>query len=397
MLLPLYVLQLGGSVIDVGNVAAVGNAALIPGSLIWGRVADFYGARRMILVVSFAGLTGIFVLMYLANSLIAVLLLYAVFSFLIAAIAPVVNLLVMETFTKQMWSRMFARTSFFITVGLVLGTFPGIFWTRQLDLPLRSYLILCIALSIPSVILAIKLIPEPRITFERSILPTSPGSMLLRLLSVPLLFVKFPTASDFNSFWKLIRGGIDRELPLLYTVMFLFFTSASMFFTQYPALLKQRGISDDEVFLSFFYVFLVNAVSFPIAGKLAQVGKETKVSTAAMALRIAAILLASAIAYFADGPLLPATFVIFTLMSISFTFSNTANSTLFFNTLGAEKQGELLGVYSALTGVGLFLGSLASGYVSFGYGFGANFVLAALLLSIGLFTFTRFARMLKTS
>ena len=396
VLLPLYVLQLGGSVIDIGNIAAVGNLALIPGSLTWGRVADLYGVRRTILVASFSGLIIVFVIMYLANTLIAMLVLYALFAFLSAAIAPTVNLLLMETFPKQMWSRMFARASSFITTGLMLGTLPGIFWTTRLALPLRSYLILCIALSIPAVILAIKLVPEPRITFERGIIPTSPLSVLLRLLSVPLLFVKIPSASDFRSFWKLIRG-VNKELPLLYAVMFLFFTSASMVFTQYPALLKQRGLSEDEVFLSFFYLFFVNAVSFLIAGKISQAAKETTVSTVAMSLRIAGILFASAVSYLTGGPLLLATFVIFTILSISFTFSNTANSSLLFKALGVEKQGELLGVYSALTGVGLFLGSLASGYISFTLGFAANFLFASFLVMIGLFAFSRFARTVISS
>lgn len=397
VLLPLYVLQLGGSVIDIGNIAAVGNLALIPGSLTWGRVADFYGVRRTILIASFSGLSIVFVIMYLTNTLIAILVLYAVFAFLTAAIVPIVNLLLMETFPKQMWSRMFARASSFITTGLMLGTLPGIFWTTRLGLPLRSYLILCIALSIPAVILAIKLVPEPRITFERGIIPTSPLSVLLRLLSVPLIFVKIPSASDFRSFWKLIRGGLNKELPLLYAVMFLFFTSGSMVFTQYPALLKQRGLSEDEVFLSFFYLFLVNAVSFLIAGKISQAAKETTVSTVAMSLRIAGILSASAVSYLTGGPLLLATFAIFTILSISFTFSNTANSSLLFKALGVEKQGELLGVYSAFTGVGLFLGSLASGYVSFTLGFAANFLFASFLVMIGLFAFSRFARTVISS
>jgi predicted MFS family arabinose efflux permease len=58
----------------------------------------------------------------------------------------------------------------------------------------------------------------------------------------------------------------------------------------------------------------------------------------------------------------------------------TSSSILLFRSLPAGKQGELLGLYSALTGIAAFAGAFASGYLSLHFGYGVTFSMATLLV-----------------
>jgi predicted MFS family arabinose efflux permease len=68
------------------------------------------------------------------------------------------------------------------------------------------------------------------------------------------------------------------------------------------------------------------------------------------------------------------------LIGAAFAFYNTSSSVLLFRSLAAGKQGELLGIYSALTGIAAFVGAIISGYLSYHFGYGATFIIAILLL-----------------
>jgi len=66
---------------------------------------------------------------------------------------------------------------------------------------------------------------------------------------------------------------------------------------------------------------------------------------------------------------------------LAYSIYSTSSNTMIFYTLGAKKQGSMLGVYTALVGVGTMIGSFVSGYASFYFGFLATFVLAAVCLA----------------
>jgi MFS family permease len=59
---------------------------------------------------------------------------------------------------------------------------------------------------------------------------------------------------------------------------------------------------------------------------------------------------------------------------------NTSSSILLFRSLPPGKQGELLGLYSALTGIAAFAGAIASGYLSLQFGYGVTFSMATVLV-----------------
>lgn len=391
-MVPLYIVSpsIGGTVIDVGSAASAFNLALIPGALFWGRVTDILGRRRLIVLLSYLAMAILLGTMYFTQTLSQLVLVYAAFGFASVGPNPAVSLLLMETTPKPRWSKMFARLSSISMVGLMLGSLPGALWTYFFDL--KTYFLLCFVFTFLSLVTAYLWVPEPIITLERKVLAHLPESLAHRLLTLPMIFLKIPDLSDFRRFGRIIKGLTD-ELPLLYFSMFFFFTSASVFFTSYTPFLVSGGISNNEVFLAYFFIFLVNAIAFIIAGRTVSRFGEGRTALLAIAIRALAMLTGSVIALsLKEASLLIATLVLFVIVGSSFTFANTAVSTLIFRTLRAERQGELLGVYSALTGAGLFVGAYVSGFVSFHYGYPFTFAGAAALLGLALAIFRTFVR-----
>jgi predicted MFS family arabinose efflux permease len=60
-----------------------------------------------------------------------------------------------------------------------------------------------------------------------------------------------------------------------------------------------------------------------------------------------------------------------------------ASNVMVFDTLGADKQGSMLGVYSALVGLATMVGSLVSGFISYYAGYSTTFVVAGIFLAGG--------------
>lgn len=390
-LIPLFILSLDGTVIDVGLATSAFNLALIPGALIWGRLIDLFQRRRAFILYPSLAEGLILLAFYFTNGLGETTALYFLFGFVFVALAPAVNMLLMETAPKQFWPTAFAKFSTIMTVGLMLGTIPGAVWTQFF--PLRTYFLLAAAFALPSVILAFFLVREPPITLERETMLRTRASFMHRLThSPPFFFLKVPRPEDVKSFYSVLRTGLTQELPLVSIATFLFFLSASLLFTSYTPFLKDGGLNNRSIFLVNFLIFFTNAITFPVAGRMNTSYGEVRTAWFAYIIRLLGTLMAvvGAVAL-RDTALLLETALVFGLASASFTLWNTALNSIVFKIIGAGRRGELLGVYSAFVGLGLFTGSFFSGFISYSLGYVTTFAIALItcVLSMGVFGYFR--------
>lgn len=389
-LIPLFILSLDGTVIDVGLATSAFNLALIPGALIWGRLIDLFQRRRAFILYPSLAEGLILLAFYFTNGLVETTALYFLFGFVFVALAPAVNMLLMETAPKQFWHTAFAKSSTIMTVGLMLGTIPGAVWTQFF--PLRTYFLLAAAFAFPSVILALLLVREPPITLERETMLQTRASFVHRLTHSPPFFLKMPRPEDVKSFYSVLRTGLTQELPLISIATFLFFLSTSLFFTSYTPFLKDGGLNNRSIFLVNFLIFFTNAITFPVAGRMNTSYGEARTAWFAYIIRLLGTLMAvvGAVAL-RDTALLLETALVFGLASASFTLWNTALNSIVFKIIGAGRRGELLGVYSAFVGLGLFTGSFFSGFISYSLGYVTTFALALItgVLSMGVFGYFR--------
>ena len=67
-----------------------------------------------------------------------------------------------------------------------------------------------------------------------------------------------------------------------------------------------------------------------------------------------------------------------------FSLVNTPISTILYDSIDSNRRGEYLGIYSALTSIGVLIGSTISGYVSLQFSYATTFLAAGVLLMIGI-------------
>ena len=380
-LIQLYILELHGTVIDVGLAITLFNAVSIPAAVVWGYVTDRFQSRKTILVLSCVAISANLILLPVAKSISGAALIYALFSLVSSASATPANLLIMETQRKSHWASAFARFSMVSSVGTTLGLLLGIAWSSYLAI---SLLVLPLsALSLASAVLSVLMIKEPEVSFEREFIVLQRRSLQQRLLAIPLVFLRLPNLVDFKSVFKGLRSTLTRQLPLLYLSIFVFYVASGLFNTSFVPSLRAAGLSASEVFLIVMTANFAQTASFYFAGPYVEKRDLRKTAVAGLVVRLACYAGIGIIVGFTRGlSFLVGTLVLYPIAGgLAFAIYYTSSNTMIFNTLGAKNQGSRLGVYSALVGVATMVGSFVSGYFSFYFGFLATFILAAVCLA----------------
>jgi MFS family permease len=386
-LLPLYIISLGGTVIDVGNVASAYSLALIPSAILWGLAVDRKSERKPFVTYSYLGITVLLVAGFFVNEIGALLLLYVCYAVVSTAASPAVSLLLIESSPKRTLSMTYAKYSALTLIGTAVGAILGAFWTDFL--PLRGYFLLCASFSALSVILAAKYLAEPAFPLERKIVALTQDSLVTRLRAFSMTFISIPSLEDIRSFGKLMRSVFTRHLPLLFLSSFLFFSAAYLFFTAYTPFLKSRQLEDSGVFTVYSILFILEAAIFLITGRACSRFGERRVALFALYIRIVGFSagVATVLLSLSSSPLLYASMGVTAMTGTAYALYQTSSSVILFRSLPPGKQGELLGVYSALTGIAAFIGAIMAGYLSFHFGYWVTFSAATLLVVGCVFSF----------
>lgn len=381
-LLPLYIISLGGTVIDVGNIASAYSLALIPSSILWGIAVDRKSERRPFVIYSYLGITVLLAAGFLVAEIKTLLLLYVCYAVLSTAASPAVSLLLIESSPKKTLSMTFAKYSALTLAGTAAGAIPGTFWTNFL--PLRGYFLLCAGFSGLSVALAARYLIESPFPLERKIVALTQESLVVKLRAFSMIFINIPSLEDIKSFGKLMRSVFTRHLPLLFLSFFLFFSAANLFFTAYTPFLKSRQLEDSGVFTVYSILFILEAAVFLITGRACGRFGERRVALSALYIRIVGFAagVATALVALRGSPLLFASMGVTALTGTAYALYTTSSSVLLFRSLPPGKEGELLGVYSALTGIAAFIGAIVSGYLSFQFGYWVTFSVATFLAAV---------------
>jgi MFS family permease len=150
-LVQLYLIELNGVTLGTlyGSLAvAIYNGVGIPAAIFWGFATDRLRRRRAIVAASYGILSLVLFSFYLDRTSAGTIVTYSVFSFVSAASATPLNLLIMETESKSRWAGAFARLSMMSSVGNVAGLMLSTFWVEAFSL---------LSLSIPLSVFSLKL------------------------------------------------------------------------------------------------------------------------------------------------------------------------------------------------------------------------------------------------
>ncbi len=394
-LVQLYLIELNGKELGTiyGSLAvAIFNLVSIPASIFWGKATDRVHNRRGLVAASYAGMALVLITFYLDRTTAGTVLTYSAFSFVSAASATPLNLLIMETESKSKWPDAFARLSMMSSIGNVGGLLISTVWVDAL--PLLALSVPLSIFSLSSSVLAVLTIREPAIVLEPETMVLRKPSFFHRLLALPMIFLTIPKASDFKRVFKGLRYGLTSYVPLFYISTVLFYLSSGLFNTSFAPAMKSFGIPDAGIFAVFLAGMSVQTLAFQFVGRYIEERSLVVSSAQGLLLRglcyggigVAAIFSASL--FF----IVPAMILYPLAAGIAFAVYYTSSNTMVFNTVQKKNPGAALGVYSAVVGFAATAGSLLSGFVSVYSGFYVTFTAASVLLYLAVFIVSRLPR-----
>jgi len=96
LLVPLYVVQLGASPVELGLLAATAAAIGAPGAILFGRLANRVGHRRPLVLATLATVAAALAVVPLLDSITAVVVANAALWLVVSSVAPVTTMLVVD-------------------------------------------------------------------------------------------------------------------------------------------------------------------------------------------------------------------------------------------------------------------------------------------------------------
>jgi MFS family permease len=282
--LPLYIVSIGGSLLDVGLMASIATLLAIPASLFWGYICDKTGKYKRYILISFFTSSVLLCFFTFIRDIGLLIVLYVVMAVFHVAHEPPKNVLIAELYSREEWERSFAFYEGSTEIGWLIGLVMGVFVT-SLDFN-STTLLICSGLNFLAFALSIFLVSDPLTVFERGLVRIEKSvAFACRGITIALKVLDgFPTSESIaQENIALFCGGL---------VFFAFATST--LFTPLPIFLSQNlGLATSMVYT--VYVLNSGAVVagyFLMAKRLELVEERTRLQRAVILRSTLAFLLA---------------------------------------------------------------------------------------------------------
>ena len=272
--IPLYVVAfkntniLGGPLLALGVMTSIAIFCSIPASFLWGYLCDATRHYKIFILMAFASIAIILFLMTLpfAQNLIFFVALYVAMQMLHVAHESPKNVLVTEHYSRNNWERTFGFYEGITEIGTIVGLAMGIFmFASTLSFSVLSIytFYLCSGLSVVALILAVLLVADPLMIFER------------RLVGIER---KMDYANrGFEGSSRLMDGlrwdgSLKEESFAGFVVAIVLFALAtSLFFTPLPIFLRHGlGLSTSWVYVAYILNSVGGTTGYFLIGRRAQ-------------------------------------------------------------------------------------------------------------------------------
>ena len=240
---------LGGPLLALGIMTSIAIFCSIPASFLWGYLCDKTRHYKAFILLSFVSIAVILFLMTLsfAHNLVVFVVLYVVMQMLHVAHESPKNVLVTEHYSRNDWEKSFGFYEGLTEIGFIIGLAAGlVLFASALSFSVLSTyaFYLCSVLSVVAFVLALALIADPLMVFER------------RLVGIERKLDY--TNRGFEGSARLMDGlrwdgSLKQESFLGFAfAIVLFALATSLFFTPLPIYLKQVfGGQQQYVYLAY--------------------------------------------------------------------------------------------------------------------------------------------------
>jgi len=259
---------LGGPLLALGVMTSIAIFCSIPASYLWGHLCDATRHYKVFILLAFASIATILFLMSLpfAQNLFVFVGLYVVMQVLHVAHESPKNVLVTEHYSRNKWVRTFGFYEGITELGTIAGLALGIilFASSLSSSALSTYTFyLCSALNVVGLILAMLLVTDPLLIFER------------RLVRIER---KMDYANrGFKISSKLMDGLPSKEklkedsFAGFVSAIVIFSLATSLFFTPLPIFLREGlGLSTSWVYVAYILNSIGGTAGYFLIGKRAQ-------------------------------------------------------------------------------------------------------------------------------
>ncbi len=166
--LPLYVVAIGGSLVDIGIMSAASLFLAIPFSFLWGYLCDKTRHYKRYVLLSFLASTVLLYVFTLTANVGLLIVLYVAMSILHIAHEAPKNVLIAELYSHEEWEKKFAFYEGLTEVGWLIGLLLG-FAASTCGIGATNTLYLCSALNFIALIMSAILVADPTMIFERGL------------------------------------------------------------------------------------------------------------------------------------------------------------------------------------------------------------------------------------
>jgi MFS family permease len=396
LLIPLYIVQLGASTVQLGILAASAAVIGAPGAILFGRLANRVSNRRPMVLVTLATVAGTLAAIPLLPSITAIIVANAALWLVVASVAPVLTMLVVDDAPEGAWSERIGLLNKYQGYGwaggLVLGTVWPLVGSRLVgaDAVTRALFWVLALCAGAGVLGAARSLPRPdpsdHVTSERKV------RKVARLLSESRRGIKGSTfAFAPNRLYWTTRGlhpsrlvdRLDSALATYLVAAVLFFTGFAAFWAPLPLFLTDTGFDSGQVFALYLASSLASAVLYERAGAYASRYDVRLLQSGALAVRgllfpglvLIAGLGAVTVEFGAAGVGLAAIGLTWAVIAV-------VGTAIVTRLAPSNARGEVLGVHTALGAVAGGIGGVLGGWAAT-FGYAVAFSVAGGLVVLG--------------
>ncbi|AIF69615.1 hypothetical protein PAP_06075 [Palaeococcus pacificus DY20341] len=373
VLMPLYLLQLGGSAQLVGVMNSLASLASMIGTLFWGRLSDKTLKRRLFITLGFSSVSIFLALLAIVGSAGELIILNTLYAFFLATTISVPVVLALRSVRKTYWDFGLGKFSEIGGWGWTFGLVLGLALSKYLSI--SALLLLFAIINFPSILLGASLIREIPIYVNRESIALFRNAVVQKARYAPSFVLHIPsTLKGFRRFSK---------CRAFYAHSFLFWIATGLYFSQVPVFLTFSGFSREKIYLIAIANSAISAFMYTRVGLMLKNDNLFKVLRRGLLLRflgIAAIFIA---VVGARGVFILA-LASYLLAGLSWSFISISGTSLVGRLAGEKEKGTAMGIYNLVNSLGLIVGSLSSGFIVEGFGFGVEYALALLFVLLSL-------------
>lgn len=381
LLVPLYLVRIGASAAALGVGAALSSVVSAPGAVVAGRYADRTGRRRSVVVVALAAVALSVLVLPLLRSVALVIAVNALVGFALAAVGPVVTLLVVGESPADDWNDRIARLNAFQGYGATAGLVLGTVWTATVarvtapGLATRSLFVLAGGLGVAGAALAWRSLPADR---ETAIGPRRAGRVTT-LLAGTNRRVRDATFAFGGTrvYWALtslrrrglgeVRAALSGSLGAYFLAAAVAFAGFAAFWAPLPIYLARADLASGPIFGLYLVNNVASTVLYGRAGRVSARFDLRLLQGGALGVRGLAFAGVGGLALLAAGSLpggvagIAAVAGLLVVVGATWAFIAVVGTAIVSRSAPARARGGLLGVYAALTALSGAVGGLLGG------------------------------------